>query len=757
MASNFAPLLQATLRICLIAGVFLTLLFLDPLSVQGFREPKIVTSLFLAGIAAVIGSFLAFHNALTGRNHVVTPAPLIALLPLLGLLLSKFFRNNPEGFSHSGNLQNQFTLYILAPAFAWVVFVYCASNAFRSVRSRRILAASILLALAVEVSIVFLEIIQNHTGIQANPISFAGEINLLGQELREKIYGTIGNPNFVAGYLAIAIFPVLGWTISTSSRASGTVGVVVLSASSLAILATRSKGAILALAVGAGQFLFLVLRNRQKSSISTSMEARRTSLLGPLILLGVVVLLVGWMLADQSAGPEEGTYLHHWLETISMKGDSIAVRALLAECGFQMWESHPWTGLGAGQFKVQFLNTLEKMLQGTDADLYAGRVARLQSLRANHLHNEYLQILVEWGIVGLVSVLLFLAWSQVVALTAIDNISSRRDHWVRIGLLSGFWAALGGSLFDLPFHRPSQAFLLALLLGASLSPNQFHKNIGRSTGRRVVSVLVALMFFPLALWLLHDTAKRYVSMREVFIARSILEGKIPAGDTGKATEILQRAVLRVPGEGDYHFYLAHAQLHARKDPNTAITTIRRAQLISDEPELYLLEARAHIEKGNFSTAEPILAFMNTLDHDRPGLHYLLGRVYQGRKHLDDARMEYLAEIRFREGDSTHANPDLEDSLLRLASLLDEASDFHGAVRFYEKFLARKEGQIPNYPLAQINLARIFRDHLFDLDLTRKYLNEALGIFQKNGNTQEIQKIEEELRGLSSGLFSQPKG
>ncbi len=753
--SKSTHLLHAGLSTGLIAGVFLTLLFIDPLAVQGFREPKIAVLLFLAGISGLLGSLQGVRGCMMGNEPIGIPVQLTALLPLVGLLMFRFCKNASGGFDQAGEYENLYTLYVLTPAAAWLVLVASAWNVFRAVRLRRLLSATILLALAAEVSIVFLEILQNQTGLRLNPLSFAGEIDLLGQELREKIYGTIGNPNFVAGYLAIAFFPVLGWVLSTSRRVTGSLGVGVLSAAALAILAARSKGAVLALSVGGAHFLFLVWRDRwHEAKMSSPMSGNCRWVSGALILLIVFVLLVGWMLADQSAGPEEGSFLHHWLETLSLKGDSIAVRALLAECGFSMWEPHPWTGIGAGQFKIQFLETLRKMLQGEDADLFMGRVARLQSLRANHLHNEYLQILVEWGIMGLASVLLFLAWSQVSALNAIDHTPSRRDRWVRMGLLSGFWAALGGSLFDLPFHRPSQVFLLALLLGASLAPVQLSVSTGRAKNR-AISWITVLIFLPLSIWFCREATVRYVSLREVFMAKSVLEGKIPGGDIEKAATTIQRAVRWVPGAGDYYYYLAHIQLHSRKDPNAAITTLRRAHMLSDEPGLYLLEARAHIEKGNSLAAEPLLNFIKTLDNDRPGLHYLLGRIYQGSQRLEDARAEYLADIHWSETAPSEPNPDLEDSILRLAALLEDAGDFNQAVVFYKKFLALKDGQIPTYPLAQLNLARIYTEHLFDRELSRKYLEEARDIFIKNRNSKEAQRIDEELKNLSRGAVGQP--
>lgn len=738
--SPMGRLLQSGLQIVLLGGVLLTLLLIDPLAVHGFREPKMVAILFLAGVAAILGGLMG----IMGHRSFSIPASLAALLPLLGILVYQFCSQSAGDFGGSGRLVIDYSLYILAPVVAWGVILICGGMAFRSPRARSALALTITVALTFEVVIVLLEIIQNQTGLQLNPIAFTGEIDLLGQEIRERIYGTIGNPNFVAGYMAIAFFPVLGWTVGSERRVAGLFGVLILSATMLAILATRSKGAVLALFVGAAQLLYLVWRNhRRAGGHMPATPGPRSWFYIPLLLLAVAVILVGWFLADQSAGPVEGSFLHHWFETLSFKGDSIAVRALLAECGFRMWAPHPWLGLGAGQFKIHFLETLRQMLLGEDAGLFSGRVARLQSLRANHLHNEYLQVLVEWGLVGLASVLLFLAWSQVNILSVIDRSKPDRDRWVRMGLLAGFWAALGGSLFDLPFHRPTQAYLLALLLGVNLAPGQGvikSQRIWRGT----VDLAAGFILLALSLWFLHGTAMRYVSLREVFMAKSVLEGKIPGGDTGRATEVIQRAIYRVPGDGDNYYYQAHIQLYSRKDPNAAISTIRRAQKLCDEPGLYLLEARAQIEKGNFSAAEPLLDLMKTLDRDRPGLHYLLGRVYQATQRFEEARNEYMADIHWSEGNSRETNPDLEDSILRLASLLEDAGDFNRAVIYYEKFLKKKEGQIPNYPLAQLSLARIFRDHLFDRDLTRKYLQEALFIFQKNGNVSEAQKIENQL-------------
>lgn len=733
-------------RLLLAGGILVTLLLIDSLSVQGFREPKMTAILFYGGMAFLFLGVFALAWLIDRPIRFPFPTPLLALLPLVLVFCWQmdFFNYSVESSPYH-ELKSAYRLYILSPALAWIAVFALSSLVFGSPKSSRYLGWMILVAMALEVGVVLLEIIQNQTGLRVSLLNLAGEIDLMGQEIKERIYGTIGNPNFVAGYLAIGLFPVLGWSLGCNRLRGRICGGWVTSISLLAIIATRSKGGILALVVGGVHYGFLCHR-RKVHRRDGDRQAIRSFPKGPILILVIALVLFGWVLADRGSSPSEGTYLGHWLETLTLRGDSIAVRALLADSGFRMWKESPWVGIGAGEFKVEFLSTLQKMLQGQDAERYAGRVARLHSLRANHLHNEYLQILVEWGALGLALVMLFLAWNQVLALEYLRSAQRGRDFHMRLGLLSGFWAALGGSLFDLPFHRPSQAFLLAVLLGAVIAPANFRLGLpgSRTLSRKLLVIPIVGASLLLGGYLLLECGRRYVCQREGFLAQAIISGKIPGGDASKAASMIKQIIHRLPGEGDYYQYLAHTLLHVEKNPNGAIDFIRRARQISDQPELYLLEARAQIEKGNYTAAEPLLAFMETLDRDRPGLHYLIGRYRQARGDLEKARSAYLAEIHWAESRNAAMTPDLSDSYLRLASILEDLGDFPKAVIFYEKFLEKMQGQIPSYPLAQLHLGRILRDHLYEYRLAEKYFLEAQAIFQKQGNMAEVGRVHREL-------------
>lgn len=737
---------RSAARLLIAGGILITLLLIDSLSVQGFREPKMTAILFYGGMAFL---FLGMFSWDWIRNRSIRfpfPQPLLAFVPLVFLFLWQMgcFGFYGETVPYH-ELKLAYRLYILLPVIAWISVYALASHVFGSPGSNRYLGWVILVGTALEVGVVLLEILQNQTGLRVSLLNLAGEIDLMGQEIKERIYGTIGNPNFVAGYLSIALFPVIGWSMGCNRLRGKLCGGMVASFTLLAIIATRSKGGILAFLVGCIHFGYL--HHRRKVHLSRSERGKSSSIAkGPILILVIALVLFGWVLADRGASSSEGTYLGHWLETLSLRGDSIAVRALLADSGFRMWQESPWSGIGAGEFKVRFLATLEQMLQGTDAERYAGRVARLHSLRANHLHDEYLQVLVEWGAIGLVLVMLFLAWNQVLAVEFLGNTDRGRDFNMRLGLLSGFWAALGGSLFDLPFHRPSQAFLLAVLAGAAIAPPspQICPPVKRTHLKKLPAILIGMVFLLSGMVLLLESGKRYLCQREGFIAQAIINGKIPAGDFSKATSMIKQIIHQQPGEGDYYQYLAHIQLNMENDPNAAINTIRRARQISDQPALFLLEARAQIEKGNYEAAAPLLTFMETLDRDHPGLQYLIGRYHQARGELEEARSAYLSEIHWSENSGSQLTPDLSDSYLRLASILEDLGDFRNAVVFYEKFLGKMQGQTPTYPMAQLRLGRILRDHLYEYRLAEKYFLEAQAIFQKQGNLTEVGRVQRDL-------------
>jgi len=742
---------QVSIGLALFASVWLV----DPLAHQSFREPKMVALVWLSGALLLLWGIGNVLRVLKGRPPLWPPRQYLSLLPLVAVLAIHLWVDfqlpqdvrRPTGILPTGA---SYHLHIMLPALSWFVLAAGCANFFRTLASRDRLALLILVALAIETFVVSAEVVEGYTGLSVNPVGWLGQIDVGETVVKKRIFGTIGNPNFVAGYLAIASLPLLGWTLSRQTLLGRSVGAGVLLPTLVLLVSTRSKGGLLALGTGLCHFLVANWLSRRRNGVPW-FSLRRSSIpvVAAVLLVAILVAGTGWLLAEKTANPAEEAYLKRWVETLTLRGDSIAVRALLAHCGFRMWEEKPVGGLGPGGFKVNFLESLRNLLENDDTGNIESRITRLHSLRANHVHNEYLQALIEWGVVGFAFLQLFLVWCQLEAFQYIRTSQTRRDAWLRLGFLSGVWSGLGGCLFDLPLHRPAQAFLMAVLLGASLSPVAGAVRMPRPTFRTWAAGLPATAgIVLLGLWMIPEAVARYSTLHAVFWGNLVVEGRIPGADLDKAGSAIRTAVRRVPGEGDYAYLLAEYELFVEDDPNGAIRQIREARLNCDQPGLYLLEARAQIQRNDFRAAEPNLAFFESLDRDSPGFHFLKGRVHESRGRWREACSEYRSEIEISQGRHRPVTQDLKTSYFHLARILEEQlGEYSQAAEDYEELskIEAKEGQ--EDPEVFIRLGVMYRDRFHDPRRAEELLGAALESFARRGLVSQVERVRNEIEKI----------
>lgn len=744
-------ILALAMRLTVLAGLFATSLGFDPLSHQVFREPKMLALVWIGGFLLIAWAIASLTSLFQGTTFELPPLPILALVPLILMVCWSGWSlfQDPTFSSGYGDripVRVHYQIHVLLPVLAWIAVFACASFLFRNPSRLRRLGGVVFLALACQTTIVLAEAVENWTGIRVNPVGWLGTLDVETGVVKQRIFGTIGNPNFVGGYLAIALVAATGWVIGLRRNYARFLGGLVLSAALLSIVLTRSKGALLALAVGVAHGLVVGRLARQVRGTDRREFGVRRWAPGALILV-LVVVAAGFFLVESSSDPREGSYIERWAETLALRGDSITVRALLAHCGFDMWEDKPFLGWGAGGFKVNFLERLKALLEGPEGDRLLGRVNRLHSLRANHLHNEYLQVLVEWGILGFAFVQLFLVGCQVLAFRRIKVAKSSAERFMRIGLLSAFWCGLGGALFDMPFHRPAQAFLLAVVLGASVGGWDRDPQVARSQSglRWLFATTLAILSLPMGAWLAIQADGKYIAQRNVFVASRILEGAVSNADPGKVESALRKAGDLAPGEGDYDYLRALFDLEARGDPAAAVVRIRRARLTCDDPSLYLIEARAQIERSNFGSAGPILEFVEAIDPDRRTLHYLKGRVFQSQGKWDAACAAYDLEITNAEAYGWESSPHLAQCYFRMGDILErELGQYTQAAGCYRKLVELQGDSKQGYPAAQIRLAEMYRDRFFDLDRSETYFREALEILEYQGQSPEAASIRERI-------------
>jgi O-antigen ligase len=176
------------------------------------------------------------------------------------------------------------------------------------------------------------------------------------------------------------------------------------------------------------------------------------------------------------------------------------VRYGCAQAAYRMWKDHPWFGVGPGHFDVRYRG-------------YRAEKWWLQN-RPGRAHNDYLNALADWGLLGTVLALAPLGWTGVSLARNRRRLLGRGEpassQGGRLIFLVGATAALAAllvhSLADFNMHIPANAILavvLAALLAAHLRLVSDRYGVSLTTPLRLaVSVLLTggAIFLGAAAW-----------------------------------------------------------------------------------------------------------------------------------------------------------------------------------------------------------------------------------------------------------------
>ena len=207
-----------------------------------------------------------------------------------------------------------------------------------------------------------------------------------------RAYGTVGQPNSFAGYLNMA-WPLLaglaiwGWQGRTWWRWWPTLALLVVAS---ALVLTFSRGGWLG-AVAGGLVILWGLGGRWR-------------ILPLVVVVGAVLVLAGgWRLIPAPLGPRLGSASQIVTAPALLRDEAqqrpdvyaAVERAAQFRAGWLMWQAHPVTGVGAGNYSDAYLDVA-----------YNG-----WWISRGHAHNAYMQIAAEQGLIGLAAYL-WLWWVQ---------------------------------------------------------------------------------------------------------------------------------------------------------------------------------------------------------------------------------------------------------------------------------------------------------------------------------------------------------
>jgi O-antigen ligase len=262
--------------------------------------------------------------------------------------------------------------------------------------------------------------------VGVDPFSWGGWLGTHPGE-RMRVYGTLGNPDFVAAFLGASLCVTVGEAASALQRSHRAAWGAALALHLGALAATRSFASLLALGAAA-----LSLAWTRPPRASGSRSGRTWALV--VVGLAALLLLVPWGRSLESA---------------------LAGRRYLLAVSAPHVLERPLVGHGPDGF-VTHWPAWEAAYWEAGAPDTERRFAAPQ----NHAHNDYVEWLLELGLVGtLPRVLLLLA-----ALLAGRRAVHARDRAITAALA----ALCARALVDFPFSRPAELCLLGVLAALAL-------------------------------------------------------------------------------------------------------------------------------------------------------------------------------------------------------------------------------------------------------------------------------------------------
>lgn len=338
-----------------------------------------------------------------------------------------------------------------------------------------------------------------------------------------RAHGTFFNPNFFAAYEAAVFLLSLGVLLFSQRAtlsllwASWLCGAAAVSLA--AFVAAQSRGAAFAL-IGAISFLSFCRYGKRASAIL------------------VVCLLAGMVVPN----PLQNRIVH-----VASQDPYAYTRVEIWKSSFERLLGHP-LGIGVGMYK-----------QGSFQDRFPieGNIVRYGK-RPESAHNEYLQMGVELGLVG---VLVFLGglwvWSTEVRRLCCPS-ADRTNRGLIMGLTSSALVILLHAAVDSTFHEPALVILLILMAGLT-------HNLAMQSGSttvvwrripfsyhplRVTAVVVGMLLIAAVCsqsavgWYAHEEGKRHAAQQHLEQAMSwyVRAAAIDPGTTGYHDSIARTAL-----------------------------------------------------------------------------------------------------------------------------------------------------------------------------------------------------------------------
>ena len=495
-----------------------------------------------------------------------------------------------------------------------------------------------------------------------------------------RLTSTLGNQNYVAGYLAL-IFPIAFSFFLMESKVRNKIFYkIVLLVIYAGIIICHTRAIWIALFFSLllfGFFLYhykinKILRNNKKWLV---------------ILFSFFLLITIIYSTDNPINRSSITAAERAISTFDIQGTSLRSRLLIWQSTMNMITDKPLFGSGLGTFPLYYLNYQADFLQKNPNYLnFAGK--------AGEAHNEYLQIWAEMGIIGLLSFLLIIIIFYRTNLDLIKKIKTIEGKIIIIGLISGVTVTLVHSIFSFPFHIPAVGAAFWFIIGITIASENIFCN--KSKEIKIIDCR-KISFFS------EKNKKGYKWIRATLIIMVLI----------LMTLVINTFVIK-PYRAELYLYQGRRWL-IDKDYKNALPVISYAQ---------------ELDPHNGRVLHALGATYYNLGKYNQGIYYL----QEARKYMIDVNTFYISGLSyselnmFKEAEkefeyAIYLNPKFSEAYYSLGFLYFSKEDYGGAIEQWNKIL-ELEPDFPNKYIVLSNLGIVYQKKEMP-DKALEYFLEAL--------------------------------
>jgi O-antigen ligase/Tfp pilus assembly protein PilF len=410
----------------------------------------------------------------------------------------------------------------------------------------------------------------------------------LGGHGLSEVISTMGNRNYLGGFLSYLLFPSVILIVLLKSRIARAVAIGLIAFVFGTALMLQQTGIMLALIAAAAAFLAFWLIFRPIEPIKRNRAW----------LIALLLVLAFTFLVEAPSGPLNSVV------GLSADGGSWISRVWAANAGstrswdwwvgWEMLKDHPLLGVGLGNYKLNFIPYKAAFLstpRGAEYNFYIPRAAQA--------HNDYVQAAAELGILGIIAVFVLLV---AVPLSFWMRLRRNSDEHARLDLIllgCGVVAFLVHALVSFPAHLPASSLVVITVLAIAAS--------GRygDTATKEVSIIGWPLKAVASVIVVFCLGASVIGIRDYRANLLLGEGttELQMGQARLAEMTLSRSIALDFCPRQTYYYLAMAQVNL-KEYDLALANLEQCRTRFVDESVYLMRANLAVNLNKPEIASP---------------------------------------------------------------------------------------------------------------------------------------------------------